>query len=65
MKKYQYVEPGRNDETVYTTITEEEIIEHYFPVWSQGMKRIGKENQISRERCIEDFCTIHWAHEVK
>ncbi len=45
-------------------ITEAQIIEQYFLYWSTMMERVGKQNLISYERCVEDFCTIHWAMEV-
>jgi hypothetical protein len=29
------------------------------------MKEIGKEAEATRENCIEDWCVIHWATEVR
>ena len=28
------------------------------------MKEIGREAEATRERCIEDWCVIHWAIET-
>lgn len=47
------------------TITEEKILEEYYPYYYERMKEVGKEDEISKERCIEDFLTIHWGWEVK
>ncbi len=65
MKKYKYEHPDKDGNTVENFIYEDEIITHYFPVWSKGMKRIGKEDEISHKHCIEDFCTIHGAWEIE
>lgn len=45
------------------TITDEEILDSYYPYWKEQMRKVDKENQISPELCIEDFIVIHWAHE--
>ena len=45
-------------------ITRSEIIEQYFPWWSEQMRRIGKADQISEDTCVEDYVTVHWAWKV-
>ena len=60
MKKYRY-----NDTSGVYDLTEDEIIEQYFDYWSGEMKRIGREDLISKDRCIDDFLTIHWAWEIE
>lgn len=47
------------------TITAADIIKEYFPYWQEQMKKVGKEDMISHERCIEDFCVVHWATEQR
>jgi len=45
-------------------VSEDDIIEQYWTYWCSRMKEVGKEDLISRENCIVDFCVIHWAVEV-
>lgn len=44
------------------TMTEDEIMELYFPYWSARMKEIGKTDKISRENCINDFIVCNWCY---
>jgi hypothetical protein len=46
---------------VVEILTEEEILATYWDYWSGKMKEIGREAEATRERCIEDWCVIHWA----
>lgn len=46
-------------------ITEAQIIEQYFPYWSQRMEAVNKKHLINYQRCIEDFCVLHYAFEVE
>lgn len=62
---FRYNEPGGvGHSDVEVTLTEQEILDTYFPFWSEQMKRVDKEDAISYENCIEDFCVVHWAWEV-
>ena len=61
MKFYRYDEPD-NESIV---LSEEQIINSYYPIWSKKMKELGKDDLISKEKCIEDWCTVHWAYEVQ
>jgi hypothetical protein len=65
LKRYKYVEPGDNNEPVEVILTEKEILDFYYDYWSMSMDRIGKNDEISKENCIIDFCIVHWAVEVK
>lgn len=65
MKSWSWVEPGDNDEPVVQTITEEEILRTYYPMWAGCLYGLGRANLISAKNCIEDFVTVHWAQEVK
>lgn len=57
---YCYEEPG--SEKIY--ISKERIMKEFFPSWSEKMRKIGKEDQISEKNCIEDFCIVHYAYPV-
>lgn len=59
MKKYRYIDPWTD-----RTLTEDEIIQDYWDWWTFKMHEVGKESEISRELCIEDWITTHWAWEV-
>lgn len=62
MKYYSFSEPGENDlQFVKTVMSEKEILDEYWNYWTDRMKQGGFANQISKERCIEDWCMIHWA----
>jgi hypothetical protein len=65
MRVYEYCEPGDNDDVVYVRITEADIIREYFPYWSRQMRKVKQEDQITEDRCIEDFCIVHWAYQVE
>lgn len=67
MKYYVYVEPaGNSSETVYTIMSELAILAQYWDYWySRAQQVVGALEGLSTEqlqqRCVEDFCTIHWA----
>lgn len=65
MKTYSFVEPlhGHSFTTLEVVMTEDDIIDHYYDHWSERLKDIGKEDQINRENCIEDFIIGNWAIE--
>lgn len=64
MKHWTICYPGDEDEAVYETLSEKQIIEQYFEYWSEKMRDIGKEQLISEARCIEDWTVVHWAWET-
>lgn len=41
--------------------TEEDILKEYWDFWVKQLKSLGRENLISRERCIEDWVVCNWA----
>ena len=65
MKYYSYIEPDEFDDTVAikTVLSEDEILMAYWDYWTTQMKLVGRETEINKRKCIEDFCTIHWATE--
>ena len=60
MKLYKYCEPCGDK-----YITEQQIIEQYFPYWSKQMDKVGRKHLINYKNCIEDFCVVHWGFEVE
>ena len=69
MRTFQYNEYGDTggnfpiNEWVVTK-TEQQILDVYFPYWKSRMIKAGKEDLISEERCIEDWCSVNWAWEI-
>ena len=43
------------------TMTEDQIIEHYWGIWMDRMRDIGKADQITKHNCIEDWKIGHWS----
>lgn len=64
MRKFTFIEPDESGNPVQHEMTEKEVLDYYFEYWSGQMKKVGKEDMISEERCIEDFCVVHWASEI-
>jgi hypothetical protein len=65
MKLYEIAYPDEYNNDVVEILTEEEILATYWNHWSGKMKEIGREAEATRERCIEDWCVIHWASEIR
>ena len=64
MKYYTIAFPGEFGQHVQETWNEEQIIKSYYTYWSTKMIQAGAGGVISRERCIEDWCVVHWATET-
>ena len=60
MRSYMYADPGGE-----YILTEEQIYNEYWDYWCAQMRKVGKEDMISKERCLEDWITVYWAWEVK
>jgi len=60
MKSYLSCDPDGDQ-----VLTEDQIIAEFWDYWCTQMRRVGKEDMITRERCLEDWITINWAEEVK
>lgn len=65
MKTYICYEPAiKRGDPEERILTEDQIIAEYWDYWCSQMRKVSKEDMISRERCIEDWITVHWAMEV-
>jgi hypothetical protein len=64
VKYYTIVFPGEFGQHVQETWSSDQIIESYYKYWAVKMIDAGKSDDISRERCIEDWIVIHWAQET-
>jgi hypothetical protein len=62
---YEIAYPDEEGNDVVEVLTEEEILSYYYPYWKERMESVGRHELISRERCLEDWVTIHWAMEIR
>ena len=67
MKYWTICYPDNEDNTVYETLSEDEILQQYWDYWYGKMcEKFGKEHvdaNYSKQDCIEDWCIVHWAWE--
>jgi hypothetical protein len=61
MKYYEISYPDENNNDIIEILTEQEIIDQYYTYWSTKMIQNVPNPDLSRERCIEDWCIVHWA----
>lgn len=54
-----------NEQDGLKMVTENQILADYYPWWCEEMRKAGKADKISPQNCIDDFCVVHWAWEVK
>lgn len=64
MKYWTIVFPGEHGQHVQETWSEDQIIESYYSYWHQKMVMNLQHGDLSRDRCIEDWCVVHWATET-
>lgn len=67
MKYYTICYPNEFNETVWETLSEDDIISEYWDYWYGKMcDKYGKDHvdaTYSHYECIEDWCLVHWATE--
>ena len=64
MKYYLISFPGEHGQHVDETWSEDQIIAAYYTYWTGKMIQNCPDEPLDRERCIEDWCVVHWAVEV-
>lgn len=64
MRLFEIAYPTEDGDTV-EILTEEEVLQSYYPYWCDRMKEVGKEELISKELCLEDWICLHWALEIR
>lgn len=62
--RWKYVYPDENGNLVEKTMTRSEILHTFYPYWAAKMAKIGKQDLISEDLCVEDWVIVHWACEV-
>jgi hypothetical protein len=65
MKYWTICYPNEKDETVYETLSEDDILNQYWNYWYGKMcEKFGKEHvdaNYSKQDCIDDWTILHWA----
>ena len=65
MKYWSYSEPHYDASgklfNVVVTKSEDEILDEYYEYFISRMKRVNKEDLISKDNCINDWVVVHWA----
>ena len=56
--------PGECGQHVQETWNEDQIIKSYFVHWVGNMIQSGHGDEVSRERCIDDWIVVHWAQQT-
>lgn len=71
MKKFSYDEMVLDGAGNYigdkiVTLTEREILDSYWQYWLRRMLEAGNgPAECTEENCIDEWCIVHWAWEVK
>lgn len=63
-RRYAFIEPDEKGEPITVVVSEAEILETYYPWWQGELRRLGRDDLISPEQCLEDWMAIHWAAEM-
>lgn len=65
MKYWTIAFPGECGQHVVETWSEDQIIKSYYGYWVGKMiQNVGAQADLGRNRCIEDWCAVHWAVET-
>lgn len=64
MKYYTIVFPGECGQHVQETWNTDQILQSYYTYWVTKMIQNNNYLDISEERCIDDWCVVHWAIET-
>ena len=64
MKYWTICYPGEYGQNVQETFSEEQIIKSYFVYWASKVIECGRGDEVTRERCIDDWIVVHWACET-
>lgn len=64
MKQWKIEYPGEYGQEVTEIWTEDQILQSYWDRWQEQMYKAGKEDLISKDRCILDWVTTNWASQI-
>ena len=66
MRKFVFYYPDETGEDVTEIVTEKHILDVYWTEWrSKMIRKFGEGHEwITKENCIDDYVTIHWAEEI-
>ena len=60
-----YDDAGRLIGNGRVALTRDEAIATYWPFDVSVMQALGRADQITPQRCFEDWCIMHWAEPVE
>jgi hypothetical protein len=64
MRIFEIAYPTEDGDMV-EILTDDDIRQQYYPYWCQKMIMNVPNADLSLENCIEDWCIVHWAVEIK
>ena len=66
MRYFAYVEQLANEEHMTVALSEEYVIQEYWPFWyEQMLKKFPPGHKfITKENCLEDWIAAYWAWEI-
>ena len=64
MRYWTYAEEGWYGQYVQETWSESQILAAHFSSWKEEMKRLGRDQHISENECINDWVVVNWAWET-
>ena len=65
MRYFAWVEPDELfEERIRYKATSQDILNARYKEWSERLEKMGKSFDISKDRCLEDFCIVRWADEI-
>jgi hypothetical protein len=66
MRYFSYNDFNEKNEHFVMTVSEDHIRETYYDYWlTQIEKKYGDDHDFSFPDCVDDWCVINWAWEVK
>ena len=65
MKYYSISFPGEYGQHVEEVWSTKQILDSYYAYWCSKMIKSQAAPNLDADRCIDDWCTIHWAIEVE
>ena len=60
MRRFTY----QDDDGIHI-VTEQEIKDNYYIYWQEQMRKVGKEDLIDFELCLDQWIVMNWAIEIE
>lgn len=63
-KYYTIIFPGEFGQHVQETWDKEQILKAYWFYWNRKMFESGHGDEVTQDKCVEDWVVTHWAEET-